>query len=62
MLGIPSEDSELPLNVKALLKGFNDQIFSDFIVCPLQEERPGTMRMVFVQSATHVIDRPEPNE
>ena len=60
MLGIPSEDSELPASVKALLKGFDDQIFADFVVCPLQKERPGTMRMVFVKSASHVVNRPEP--
>jgi hypothetical protein len=58
MLGLPSEDSELPLSVKRLLKGFDDQVFADFVVCPLTKERPRTMRMVKVQSATHVVDRP----
>jgi len=59
MLGIPSEDSELPADVKALLKSFDDEIFADFLVCPLTKERPGTMRMVLVKSASHVVDRPD---
>jgi len=60
MLGIPSEDSELPAEVKVLLKSFDDQIYGDFVVCPLTKERPRTMRMVVVRSARHVVDRPEP--
>jgi hypothetical protein len=57
MLGIPSEDNELPPNVKVLLKDFDDNIFGDFVVCPLSPERPGTMRMVFVKSASHLVNR-----
>jgi len=60
MLGLPSEDQELPANVKELLKGFDDQIFADFVVCPLTKEEPEKMRMVTVKSATHVINRPTP--
>ena len=60
MLGVPSEDHRLPPTVKALLKSFDDQIFAEFVVCPLTKERPETMRMVFVKSASHVINRPEP--
>ena len=59
MLGIPSEDSDLPANVGPLLKSFDDQIFADFVVCPLTKDHPGTMRMVRVKSASHVINRPE---
>ena len=62
VLGIPSEDQELPPNVKSLLKSFDDQIFADFTVCPLMKERAGTMGMVFVKSASHVVNRPEPSE
>jgi hypothetical protein len=60
MLGVPSEDSALPPNVTSLLKGFEDQIFADFTVCPLEKERKGHMRDVFVKSAGHVVDRPQP--
>lgn len=60
MLGVPSEDSELPMNIKTLLKSFDDQIFADFVVCPLTPDHPGEMRMVSVKSATRVINRPVP--
>jgi hypothetical protein len=60
MLGVPSEDSALPSNVKVLLKGFEDNIFADFIVCPLEKERKGEMRDVLVKSASHVVNRPQP--
>ena len=57
MLGLPSEDSQLPANVKALLKGFGDNIFGDYVVCPLQKYRKGEMQMVYVKSATHLLNR-----
>ncbi|MGA8012234.1 MAG: hypothetical protein WB949_07400 [Candidatus Acidiferrales bacterium] len=57
MLGLPSEDSELPPNVKALLHGFEDDIFGDFVVCPLTKERAGEMRMVRVKSASKLVHR-----
>ena len=60
MLSVPSEDTELPPNVKNPLKGFEDNIFADFTVCPLTKERKGEMRDVFVKSAIHVIDRRQP--
>ena len=60
MLGVRSEDQNLPANVKKLLKGFNDRIFGDFTVCPLTKEQPGKMRIVFVQSSSHVVNRPQP--
>ncbi len=59
ILGVPGEDSQLPPNVKSLLKGFDDQVFANFTVCPLTKDRKGEMRMVIVKSATHVIDRPK---
>jgi hypothetical protein len=62
MLAVTGEDQELPPDVKRLLKGFDDQIFADFTVCPLLKERPGSMGSVFVKSASHVVNRPEPYE
>ena len=68
ILGIPSEEtdfplkySKLPANVERLLIGNGTNIFADFDVCPLTKERPGTMRMVFVRSASHVVDRSDPS-
>jgi hypothetical protein len=60
MLGVRSEDSRLPSNVKPLLKGFGDQIFADYVVCPLTPERLGQMRIVWVKSANHVVHRVVP--
>lgn len=57
MLGIPGEENELPPNVEVLLKDFDDNIFGDFVVCPLSPERPGRMQMVLVKSASHLVNR-----
>ena len=57
ILGIPAEDTELPSNIKAFLKDFDDQIFADFVVCPLTPETRDTMRMVLVKSASRVVHR-----
>jgi hypothetical protein len=62
MLGLPSEDTHLPPNVKSRLNSFDDRIFADFTVCPLTKERLGSMRMVVVKSAERVVNRPEPSE
>jgi hypothetical protein len=66
ILGIPSDETDFPLkyskvpaNVERLLVGDGTNIFADFVVCPLTKERPGTMRMVFVKSASRIVDRPE---
>src|SRR5258707_8821616 len=58
ILGVPSEDSELPANVKSLLKNFDDSIYAEFEVCPITEERTGEMRMVLVKSAKNAVNRP----
>jgi hypothetical protein len=57
MLGVPSEDSHLPSNIKPIFKDSRDIIFADFNVCPLTPERAGSMRFVVIESATHVIHR-----
>jgi hypothetical protein len=54
MLGVHSEDNNLPGNIKPLLKNFDDVIFADFIVCPVTVQREGWMQLVEVQSATRV--------
>lgn len=62
MLSVPSEDSELPPNVKALLHDFGDNIFADYVVCPLEPYREGEMLAVKVKSATRVVNRRAPPE
>lgn len=59
MLSLPGEDRDLPANVKALLKDFDDNIFGDFVVCPLKKYQKGHMQAVFVKSASHLVDRRE---
>jgi len=54
VLGLPSEDTELPANVKEHLSGFGDEITADYEVCPLTKDRKGEMQMVCVQSASNV--------
>jgi hypothetical protein len=41
MFGIPSEDQDLPRNVKNLLRSFDDQVFADFTVCSLKQGTSG---------------------
>jgi hypothetical protein len=48
----------LPSNVEPLMTDFDHEVVADFLVCPYQKDRPGEMRMVCVQSATHVVQRP----
>ena len=62
ILGVPSEDSELPPKVKNLLRGFEDQVYANYTVCPLTKERHGEMRMVLVKSARNVVNLPEHND
>ena len=52
MLGLRDEDSNLPPNLAKLLKGdFDDEVFGNFVVCPLTKDRTGEMQMVYVKSA-----------
>src|SRR5689334_8946025 len=57
MLGVHSEDNNLPLNVKPLLKNFDDVIFADFVDCPVTRQREGWMQLVEVKSASHVTHK-----
>ncbi|HJT71658.1 MAG TPA: hypothetical protein VJ731_15775 [Terriglobales bacterium] len=55
MLGLHDEDSNLPPNVAKLLKGdFDDEVFGNFLVCPVTKDRPGEMQMVYVKSANRL--------
>jgi hypothetical protein len=54
VLGLPSEDADLPTNVKEHLHTFGDEITADYEVCPLSKDRKGEMQMVCIQSAINV--------
>ena len=48
----------LPSNVEPLLTDFDHEVVADFLVCPYTKDRPDEARMVCVQSATHVVQKP----
>lgn len=48
----------LPANVAPLLPDFDHEVVADFLVCPYTKDRPGEARMVCVQSATHIVQKP----
>jgi hypothetical protein len=55
MLGVHDEDNNLPPNLAKLLKGdFDDEVFGNFVVCPLTRAQPGVMQMVYVTSASRL--------
>jgi len=56
MIGI-REGTNLPKNLNALLSDFDDEIFGDFVLCPLTEYKPGVMQVVCVQSAEHLVKK-----
>jgi len=48
----------LPSNVEPLMTDFDHEVVADVLVCPYEKDRPGEMRMVCVQSARHVVQKP----
>ena len=56
MLGVHDEDQNLPSNLSELLKGdFDDEVFGNFVVCPLTRYKAGEMQIVYVKSANHLV-------
>lgn len=47
----------VPAEVKGRVS-FDQSLFGDFKVCPLTEQRPGMMQFVCVESAEHLVARP----
>ena len=58
LLGVsgPEEHPFIPDNLMSKLN-LSDDIFGDFVVCPLTRERPGEMQLVCVQSASELVIR-----
>jgi len=56
----PRADPALPPDLAKAIDLDHD-VFGDFRVCPFTLERPGRMRIVCVDSATHLQRRPTPN-
>jgi hypothetical protein len=52
-----SEPPFMPDNLRRLID-LEHAVFGDFEVCPLSPERPGRLRFVCIQSASHLVLRP----
>jgi hypothetical protein len=50
-----NEDPELPANAERALKPFQNVVFADFEICPLEPERPGVMQDVCIESAKNIF-------
>ena len=55
MLSVPSEDTELPENLRKLMATFYDEVYGDFLVCPYKPFRPEHMQQVCVESARKLV-------
>lgn len=58
---IEIDNSEVPLMPERIagLAGFMDhEVYADFEVCPISEEKPHAMQMVCVESARRVVTTP----
>ena len=51
---------DLPDDIAAKLSWDSD-LFADFVVCPFTPNQPGVMRLVCVDSGTHLDVRPRAN-
>ncbi len=55
----PQPDPPLPPNLAKVMDPDHD-VFGDFRVCPFTPEKAGKMRIVCIDSASHLITRPKP--
>jgi hypothetical protein len=56
-MGDDHENSEpdMPENVERALKLFQNVVFADFEICPLEPEHPGVMQRVCIESAKNIV-------
>jgi len=52
----------IPDRIYEKVSDYDHQIFADFEVCPLTEQKPDDMQIVCVESATHIVRTLEPVE
>jgi hypothetical protein len=57
MLSVPSEETELPENLRKLLVTFDDEIYGNFLVCPYKGRRPEHMQPVCIESGKKLFHR-----
>ena len=53
--GLDNENPEFPLNVERNLDSYNNVIFADFEVCPLEPERSGVMQAACIETAKNLF-------
>lgn len=51
------ESTQLPANLKELITCFDDEIYGDFILCPLTARKNGVMQIACVQAADNLVKR-----
>ena len=54
MLSVPSEDTELPENLRKLMATFYDEVYGDFLVCPFTREKAGEMQLVCIEAVKNL--------
>jgi hypothetical protein len=52
---LDNEAPEFPLNIERNLDAYNNVIFADFEVCPLEPEKPGAMQAACIESAKNIF-------
>ena len=52
----PEPEPPLPGNVAKIL-GLDNELFGDFRICPFTADRPGRMRIVCIDKASHLVVR-----
>jgi hypothetical protein len=53
--GLDNEAPEFPPNVERNLDSYNNVIFADFEVCPLEPEKPGSMQAACIEDAKNLL-------
>ncbi len=56
LIGIP-EFSPLPDNLDSVYIPYKNEVFGDFVLCPLTERKAGEMQFVCMLSASHLVVR-----
>ena len=57
MLGVPTEESEMPEYLRKLMSTFDDEVYGDFLVCPYQKQIPEHMQPVCIESAKKLVHK-----
>ena len=55
---LDNEHPELPANVERALEPFQNVVFADFEICPLEPEHAGVMQAACIESAKNIVTNP----